>query len=99
MTEYEIVEPGPDTDLAELATQLIGLADDPHDVTWQPRWGVFQVPAVLAARYAAAVIADEDAVLLAEATGEEATGEAVPAKRKPGRPRKQLPAPVTGEVI
>lgn len=98
MTERVTVWRAEGQPLADLLADLIALADDPHDVRWEHRGGVVSVPEYLAARYAESVTGDDDADPAAADAVEE-TSEVVPdvpAKRKPGRPRKA--AAVTEEV-
>lgn len=98
MTERVTVWRAEGQPLADLLADLIALADDPHDVRWEHRGGVVSVPEYLAARYAESVTGDDDADPAAADAVEE-TAEVVPdvpAKRKPGRPRKA--AAVTEEV-
>lgn len=98
MTELVTVWRAEGQPLPDLLADLIALADDPHDVRWEHRGGVVSVPEYLAARYAESVTGND----IGNDTAEEAEVDAVeavpdvPAKRKPGRPRKA--AAVTEEV-
>jgi hypothetical protein len=98
MTERVTVWRAEGQPLADLLADLIALADDPHDVRWEHRGGVVSVPEYLAARYAESVTGDDDAEPAAVDAVEETADVVpdVPAKRKPGRPRKA--AAVTEEV-
>lgn len=98
MTERVTVWRAEGQPLADLLADLIALADDPHDVRWEHRGGVVSVPEYLAARYAESVTGDDDAEPAAADAVEETADVVpdVPAKRKPGRPRKA--AAVTEEV-
>jgi hypothetical protein len=98
MTERVTVWRAEGQPLADLLADLIALADDPHDVRWEHRGGVVSVPEYLAARYAESVTGDADAEAAAADAVEETADVVpdVPAKRKPGRPRKA--AAVTEEV-
>lgn len=98
MTERVTVWRAEGQPLADLLADLIALADDPHDVRWEHRGGVVSVPEYLAARYAESVTGDDDAEPAAADAVEEMADVVpdVPAKRKPGRPRKA--AAVTEEV-
>jgi len=90
MTERVIVRTGEGQSLSELAAALIALADDPHEVRFEHRAGHLTVPEYVAARYADGMTA-EDGPEVADSDAGEDVAE-VPAKRKPGRPRKTAAA-------
>lgn len=96
MTERVTVWRAAGQPLADLLADLIALADDPHDVRWEHRGGVVSVPEYLAARYAESVTGDDIGYDTAETAEPAEVVPDVPAKRKPGRPRKA--AAVTEEV-
>lgn len=100
MNERVIVRTADGQSLSELASALIALADDPHEVVFEHRAGVLTVPEYVAARYADGMDADDtgsDAEVVAEPDGQPDTDRA-PVKRKPGRPRKNAAPAVKDEV-
>jgi hypothetical protein len=106
MTERVIVRTGDDQSLSDLAAALIGLADDPHEVVFEHRGGYLTVPEYVAARYADGMDAtdtDPAGAEVDENGPETATADVVatPVKRKPGRPRKNVPvdAAVVAAVV
>jgi hypothetical protein len=96
MTDRVIVRRADDQSLSELASSLISLADDPHEVVWEHRAGYLTVPEYVAARYAGTMDADEGTP--AEAVDVEVPAVQEAPKRKPGRPRKTATAAVKEEV-
>lgn len=98
MTERVAVWTGEGQSLSELAAALIALADNPHEVVWEHRAGHLTVPEYVAARYAEGMTAaDDGAAEVTEPADQPGTDPVPSAKRKPGRPRKTVPA-VTDEV-
>lgn len=102
MTDRVIVRRADDQSLSDLASALVSLADDPHQVVWEHRAGYLTVPEYVAARYADGMdAADEPAVETETAPAVAETAPVVvetPVKRKPGRPRKAVAAVIEEEV-